>query len=150
VVSVHVRGVLVLLTAISAVVSGCGGSKTTTVTETERVSTQSGGSATTSTFIVDVLGQRSEQPSEFAFSVNGDLVARQLRWHGWGSPTATARATFVFNAAPHTSATTVNGKVVATAIERCRAASYYTTTRLEFDERPPFQPQVPRLGTPCD
>jgi hypothetical protein len=139
------RLAIALVTAC-LVAAGCGGggSKTVTVTDT------TGGTSTTPAFIVDVLGKRSEQPSEFTFSVNGDLVAKDLRWQDWGQDTATASATFVFNPAPHTSQTTVHGKFVATDLERCRAVSYYTTTRLTFDERPPFQPQVPRLGTPCD
>jgi hypothetical protein len=77
------------------------------------------------------------------------VVATGLRWQGWGSPTATASGTFLFNAAPHTSETAVRGKLVATGLEDCGQASYYTSTRLQFDERPPFQPQVPRLRTPC-
>jgi LppP/LprE lipoprotein len=137
---------LISLAALAAVASGCGGggSKTVTVTDT------TGGTATTPTFMVDVLGKRAEHPSEFALSVNGDLVAKDLRWRNWGSDTATASATFVFNPAPHTNPATVHGRFIATDLERCKAFSYYTTTRLEFDERPPFQPQVPRLGTPCD
>lgn len=126
---------------------GCGG-KTTTVTDT--VHGKSGGTSTTPAFIVDVAGKRAEQPSEFAFSVNGDLVARDLRWQDWGTDTATATATFVFSPAPHTKETAVRGRFVATDLERCKAVSYYTTTRLSFDEPPPFRPQVPRLGTPCD
>jgi LppP/LprE lipoprotein len=139
------RFALVLAVATLAVVAGCGkGTETVTQTVT------SGGTSTTPASIVDVLGKRSERPSELAFSVNGDLVAKDLRWQGWGEDTATASATFVFNPAPHTTTTTVRGKLTVTDLERCKAVSYYTTTRLEFDERPPFQPQVPRLGTPCD
>src|SRR4051794_29127770 len=140
------RLALVLLVAVTATVAGCGGggAKTVTVTDTN------GGTSTTPAFIVDVLGKRSEQPPQLAFSANGDLVAKDLHWRDWGQDTATASATFVFNPAPHTTQTTVHGKLVATDLERCRAVSYYTTTRLTFDERPPFQPQVPRLGTPCD
>ncbi|MFL5780827.1 MAG: LppP/LprE family lipoprotein [Thermoleophilaceae bacterium] len=132
--------------AACLVAAGCGGGGTKTVTETVR----NGGTSTTPAFMVDVLGKRSEQPPDFAFSANGDLVAKDLHWKDWGQDTATASATFVFNPAPHTTQTTVHGKLVATDLERCRAVSYYTTTRLSFDERPPFQPQVPRLGTPCD
>jgi hypothetical protein len=125
--------------------SGCGGGTTTTVIETEHVE----GKPAVDAFIVDFDGRRSAQPSEIAFSANGDLVATGLRWRSWGSATATATGTFVFNPAPHTHETTVPGTLVASGLEPCRKASYYTATRLEFDERPPFQPQVPPLTTPC-
>jgi hypothetical protein len=125
--------------------SGCGGGTTTTVIRTERPPSKPSRDA----FIVDITGARSARPSELAFSVNRDLVATGLRWQGWGSPTATASGTFLFNAAPHTSETAFRGKLVATGLEDCGQASYYTSTRLQFDERPPFQPQVPRLRTPC-
>jgi hypothetical protein len=134
-------GRLALLAGTAAVAaSGCGGS-TKTVTETERVP---------ATFIVDVLEKRSVRPSELSFSVNRDLVATDLRWQGWGEPTATADATFVFDQAPHTGKSTVPGKLLVSRLERCGAASYYTVTRFEFDEQPPFQPQAPPLRTPCD
>jgi hypothetical protein len=135
-----------LAPALLAVVAGCGGGGTDTVTVTDTT----GGTSTTPASIVDVMGKAAERPSEFAFSANGDLVAKDLRWQDWGEDTATATATFLFSPAPHTTTTTVHGKLVATDLERCRAVSYYTTARLEFDERPPFRPQVPRLGTPCD
>jgi hypothetical protein len=136
----------IALVAACLVAAGCGGGETKTVTET----VENGGTSTTPAFILDVLGKRSEQPPELQFSANGDLVAKDLHWKDWGQDSATTSATFIFNPAPHTRQTTVHGKLVATDLERCRAVSYYTTTRLTFDERPPFQPQVPRLGTPCD
>jgi hypothetical protein len=140
------RGALALVAGIALLASGCGGGETKTVTET----VAGGGSSTTPAFIVDVLGKRSERPSELAFSVDGDLVAKDLVWKDWGEDTATATGTFVFSPAPHTSTTTVHGSLTATDLERCRAVSYYTTTRLTFDGRPPFRPRVPRLSTPCD
>ena len=134
------RRLAVLAATAAAGVAGCGGS-TETVTETERVP---------ATFIVDVLEKRNVRPSELSFSVNRDLVATGLRWQGWGTPTATADATFVFDQAPHTGKSTVPGKLLVTRLERCGAASYYTATRFEFDEQPPFRPQAPPLRTPCD
>lgn len=132
------------LAAVCVVAAGCGGgAKTVTVTDT-------GGSSTTPALMMDVLGKKVERPSQFAFSANGDLVAQDLRWKDWGKETATATGTFLFNPAPHTTTTPVRGTLTATNLERCRAVSYYTTTRLEFDQRPPYQPQVPRLSTPCD
>ena len=131
---------LAILATAAVAASGCGGS-TKTVTETERAP---------ATFIVDVLEKRNVRPSELAFSVNRDLVATGLRWRDWGKPTATADATFVFDQAPHTGKSTVPGKLLASRLERCGDASYYTVTRFEFDEQPPFQPQAPPLRTPCD
>ncbi|HKP89328.1 MAG TPA: hypothetical protein VJT75_05080 [Thermoleophilaceae bacterium] len=128
---------LVFVVAIAA--GGCGG-KTKTVTETERVP---------ATFIVDMLGKRTVRPSEIAFSVNRDLVATELVWKDWGKPTATASATFVFDQAPHTSKSSVPGRLLVSRLERCGKASYYTATRFEFDEQPPFQPQTPPFETPC-
>src|SRR3954470_7059752 len=101
------RVALALLVAVAAGAPGCGG-ETKTVTRT----VTNGGASTTPAFIVDVLGKRSEQPSEFTFSVNGDLVAKDLRWQDWGQDTATASATFVFNAAPHNHPPTGHGRVL--------------------------------------
>ena len=130
------------LVAAAAAVAPAGCAETTkTVTETERVP---------ATFIVDVLEKRNVRPSELAFSVNRDLVATGLRWRDWGKPTATADATFVFDQAPHTGKSTVPGKLLVSRLERCGQASYYTVTRFEFDEQPPFRPQAPPLRTPCD
>ena len=128
------------LLAAGLVLAGCGG-ETTTVTETVR---------RPATFIVDVLDKRTVRPSEIAFSVNRDLVASELAWEDWGKPTASATATFVFDQAPHTSKSSVPGKLVVSGLERCGGAAYYTSTRFEFEEEPPFQPQVPPLSTPCD
>ena len=133
------------LLAVTVDASGCGGgggaSDTETVTETVRAP---------ATFIVDVLDKRNVRPSELAFSINRDLVASDLRWQGWGQPTASASATFVFDQAPHTGKSTVPGRLVVSRLERCKGASYYTATRFEFDEQPPFEPRPPPLRTPCD
>jgi hypothetical protein len=131
----------IALLAAGVVAAGCGGDEGTTVTETVRAP---------ATFIVDVLEKRNVRPSELAFSVNRDLVATGLRWENWGEPTATATATFVFDQAPHTGKSTIQGRLLVSRLERCQGASYYTVTRFEFDEEPPFQPRTPPLRTPCD
>ena len=130
------------LLAIAGVAGGCGGGgggDTVTVTVPQPA-----------TFIVDILDKRTVRPSEIAFSVNRDLVATELRWSGWGKPTASASATFVFDQAPHTSKSSVPGRLVVSQPQRCMGALYYTSTRLQFDEQPPFEPRVPPLSTPCD
>ena len=129
------------LLAAAGVAGGCGGNGDTTVTETVR---------RPATFIVDILDKKTVRPSEIAFSVNRDLVATELRWSGWGKPTASASATFVFDQAPHTSKSSVPGTLLVSGLRRCLGAAYYTSTRLRFDEQPPFEPRLPPLSTPCD
>ena len=121
---------------------GGGGDATTTVTHTVQSSSRA--------FVVDVLGRKAARPTRFGFSVNGDLVADGLHWSGWGTPTATGSGTFAFNPAPHTGTTSVPGELVLTGLKPCGGASYYTHAGVDFQRRPPFQPQLPRLQTPCD
>lgn len=58
-------------------------------------------------YVMNPLGERFQHPSTFQFSVNGDLIARGLRWHAWGTRTATARGRFTFSPRPAGSAAVI-------------------------------------------
>jgi hypothetical protein len=140
-----------LLPLVVAVLAGCGGGDTTviqtvaTTTTTQSTATTSGGE----TFVMDVMSRQSAQPSEFQFSVNGDLIARNLSWGGWGSPTATGTGSFDFNPAPHDKTTTVPGTVTVSSPQRCNGDTYYTSVQFKFEQTPPFEPVATPLSTPC-
>ena len=94
-------------------------------------------------------GPPSVHPSQFGFSVDGDLVGRDLAWQNWGSSTATATGSFDFSPPPKHRTTTVGGTFTVSGLKPCNGTSYYTAGELSFDQTPPFQPTV-FLSTPCD
>jgi hypothetical protein len=134
-----------LLCAVALAAGGCGGGGTTTIITSETTTVTR---AAQSILIEDPLGRRTSQPPRFEFAANGDLVATQLQWSDWGSPTATGHAVFLFSPAPHATTTQVPGTLTVGGIRQCRGEAYYTTVQLAFERTPPFQPQV-RLSTPC-
>jgi hypothetical protein len=149
---------LVAVPAAVLALAGCGGGdgstttviQTTTTAPVQPTTTETAATPVASVFVQTIDGQRSAQPSEIPFSVNGDLVGTDLQWSDWGSDSATAQGTFVFDAAPHTNPTSVPGTLTVSGLVACADEGYYTSARLSFTQQPPFQPQVPSFTVPCD
>jgi hypothetical protein len=137
---------------VAGTLAGCGGGSTTTVIQqvpatTEGTTTQP---ASGNVLIEDIPGNKGSEPSQFAFSQDGDLVGKNLQWSSWGSSVATAKGDFVFSPRPVGSqTTTVSGTLTASGLKPCRGASYYTTVQVSFDGATPFKPDLPILLTPC-
>ena len=74
------------------------------------------------TFLPDVAtGRRFVEPSTYSFSVDGDLVAKSLDWHGWGEAKATAFGTLAEHPASGL-VDTFQGSVTASAPQTCEGA----------------------------
>ena len=137
---------------VAGALAGCGGGDTTTVTTQVPATTQATTTqpASGNVLIEDIPGNRGSEPSQFAFSEDGDLVGKSLQWSEWGSPVATATGDFVFAPRPIGSkTTTVTGTMTASGLRSCAGASYYTTVQASFEGPTPFSPNFPILLTPC-
>ncbi len=79
---------LVAALALAVVLASCGGGGSTTETVMRHSQAQSG-----TTYLPDVLGHKFVEPATYSFSADGDLVGKNLKWHGWGEAKATAFGT---------------------------------------------------------
>jgi hypothetical protein len=133
--------------ALTLALASCGGGSTTTTERTVMRESQPGSGPT---FLPDVAGtHRFVKPATYRFSVDGDLIARGLDWHGWGEPTATAFGTIAEHPA-NGLLDTFSGSVTASAPHRCRGATYYTKVIAHLPKQADFVPTEPtKLETPC-
>ena len=135
--------------ALAVALAACGGGGTTTVHEKTvmRHSEPQHGE----TLLPAVSGQGAfAKPANYSFSVDGDLVGKELAWHGWGEPKATAFGTLVERPASGLK-DTFNGSVTASAPKSCKGARYYTEVIAHLPKQADFVPTEPtKLKTPCD
>ena len=102
------------------------------------------------TFLPDVAGARFVKPGAYRFSVDGDLVGKNLEWHSWGEPKALAFGTLVERPASGL-VDTFSGSVTASAPRKCKGATYYTEVFAHLPAQADFVPTEPtKLSTPCD
>jgi hypothetical protein len=103
------------------------------------------------TYLPEVAtGHPLVRPPTYRFSVDGDLVAKDLRWGVWGPSLATASGTLVERPASGL-VDTFSGRVVASQPRRCRGATYYTEVFAHLPPQADFVPTEPtKLSTPCD
>lgn len=144
------RPLLALLAAlaVAVVLAACGGGSSTPSTETVmRHSEPQHGE----TLLPAVSGQGTfVKPANYSFSVDGDLVGKELTWHGWGEAKATAFGTLVERPASGLK-DTFNGSVTASAPKKCQGATYYTQVFPHLPPQADFVPTEPtKLSTPCD
>jgi hypothetical protein len=140
---------LVAALALVVVLASCGGGGSSTgKTETvmRHAKKKSG-----QTFLPEVAGNRRfVEPATYSFSVDGDLVAKNLDWHGWGEPKATAFGTLAEHPASGL-VDTFQGSVTASAPKTCQGATYYTEVFAHVPKQADFVPTEPtKLSTPCD
>jgi hypothetical protein len=135
--------------ALAVVLASCGGGGTTTITEKTVMRKAQPGSATT--YLPDVATSRHFiKPATYRFSVDGDLIAKELDWHGWGEATATAFGTLAEHPA-NGLVDTFSGSVTASAPRSCNGARYYTEVMAHLPKQADFVPTEPtKLTTPCD
>ena len=103
------------------------------------------------TYLPDVATDRHfVKPATYDFTVDGDLVAKNLDWHGWGEAKATAFGEIVERPASGL-VDTFSGSVTASAPKTCQGATYYTEVFAHVPEQADFVPTEPtKLATPCD
>ena len=103
------------------------------------------------TLLPAVSGQGAfVKPSNYSFSVDGDLVGKELTWHAWGEPKATAFGTLVERPASGLK-DTFDGSVTASAPKQCKGATFYTQVFPHLPPQADFVPTEPtKLSTPCD
>ena len=134
--------------ALALVLASCGGSGPSSGTETvmRHAKKKSG-----QTFLPDVASERRfVEPTTYSFSVDGDLVAKSLDWHGWGEAKATAFGTIAEHPASGL-VDTFQGSVTASASKTCQGATYYTEVFPHVPKQADFVPTEPtKLSTPCD
>lgn len=135
-----------LALALALASCGGGGSSSTTETVMHHAKKKSG-----QTFLPDVTtNHRYVEPATYSFSVDGDLVAKSLDWHGWGEAKATAFGTIAEHPASGL-IDTFQGSVTASAPKTCQGATYYTEVFAHVPKQADFVPTEPtKLSTPCD
>jgi hypothetical protein len=139
---------LILPAALAVALAACGGGSSTPSTETAmRHSEPQHGE----TLLPAVGGQGAfVKPANYSFSVDGDLVGKELAWHGWGEAKATAFGTLVERPASGLK-DTFAGSVTASAPKKCQGATYYTQVFPHLPPQADFVPTEPtKLFTPCD
>jgi hypothetical protein len=143
-----VRSLIAALALVGTLaLASCGGSgSTTTVERTVTVmKTRKAGPA----YLPDVLGRYLVKPGTYAFSADGDLVMKNLKWRGWGSDSATATGKIEERPASGL-IDTFTGSMRASKPEACRGVRYYTEVSAVVPPQAPFVPAAPTtLQTPC-
>jgi hypothetical protein len=140
---------LVAALALAVVLASCGGGGSTT-TRTQTVMRHAK-KTSGQTFLPDVAtNRRFVEPASYSFSVDGDLFAKSLDWHGWGEAKATAFGTIAEHPASGL-VDTFQGSVTASAPRTCEGARYYTEVFAHVPKQADFVPTEPtKLSTPCD
>lgn len=135
--------------ALAVALASCGGGGTTTTHETMVM--RKSQPRTGTTYLPDVATTRHfVKPTTYRFSVDGDLIAKNLRWHGWGEAKATAFGTLAERPASGL-VDTFSGSVTASAPQTCKGATYYTEVFAHVPKQADFVPTEPtKLTTPCD
>jgi hypothetical protein len=133
--------------ALALVFASCGGG-TTTVTRT--VMREAHPAAGTTLLPAIAEPQRAfVKPATYGFSVDGDLIGKELEWHGWGEVKATAFGTLIERPASSLQ-DTFSGSVTASAPRTCHGARYYTEVLAHLPAQADFVPTEPtKLATPC-
>jgi hypothetical protein len=134
--------------ALAITLTSCGGGGTTII-RTETVMRQAK-KKSGQTFLPDVTtNRRFVEPATYSLSVDGDLVAKSLDWHGWGEAKATAFGTIAEHPASGL-VDTFQGSVTASAPRTCQGATYYTEVFAHLPKQADFVPTEPtKLSTPC-
>jgi hypothetical protein len=140
---------LAAMLALAVVLASCGGGGSTTIHETTVMRKAQPGAGTT--YLPDVAtAHHFVKPATYRFSVDGDLIAKSLDWHGWGEATATAFGTIAEHSANGLE-DTFSGSVTAAAPKTCDGARYYTQVMAHVPKQADFVPTEPtKLTTPCD
>ncbi len=113
---------LLVALALAVVLASCGGGSTTTVTETTTIMRHAQSKPST-TFLPSLTDKHGTvEPATYDFSVDGDLSAKSLDWHGWGEAKATAFGTIVERPASGL-VDTFSGSVTASAPRSCNGAT---------------------------
>lgn len=141
---------LAAVLALGLVLASCGGGGSTTITHTQTVMRHAK-KRSGQTYLPDVAtSRRFVEPATYSFSVDGDLVAKSLDWHGWGEAKATAFGTIAEHPASGL-VDTFQGSVTASAPITCNGATYYTEVFAHVPKQADFVPTEPtKLTTPCD
>jgi hypothetical protein len=134
---------------LNVVLTSCGGGGSTTITETTTVMRHAK-APTAATYLPDVTAtHRFVKPATYRFSVDGDLVGKNLEWHDWGEAKATAFGTLAERPASGL-VDTFQGSVTASAPRTCKGAIYYTRVFAHLPAQADFVPTEPTvLSTPC-
>jgi hypothetical protein len=137
-----------LALALAMALASCGGGGTTTVHE--RTVMRQSNPQSGPTYLPDVATTRQfVKPATYRFSVDGDLIAKNLDWHGWGEARAIAFGTLVERPASGL-LDTFSGSVTASAPKSCGGATYYTEVFAHLPKQADFVPTEPtKLATPC-
>ena len=132
---------------LALALASCGSGTTTVI---EKTVMREAKPAPGTTYLPDVNGRRFVEPPAYRFSVDGDLIGKGLKWHGWGEAKATAFGTMVERPASGL-VDTFQGSVTASAPETCQGATYYTQVFPHLPKQADFVPTEPtKLYTPCD
>jgi hypothetical protein len=134
--------------ALAVVLASCGGGGTTTITE--RTVMRHAEPEHGETLLPPISGQGGlVEPVTYSFSVDGDLIGKELNWHSWGEAKAVAFGTMI----EHPASGLVDrfaGSVTASAPRKCHGATFYTEVFAHLPAQADFVPTEPtKLETPC-
>jgi hypothetical protein len=130
--------------------AGCGSGGTTTIIE----KTVTAAPKQVSTYLPSpVIEKKYVRPHVYDFAVDGSLLGKNLVWSGWGSRTAQAIGTIEernWSSERFDDRPDYRGSLVASGLEECEGAAYYTEVIARV---PPYAVYVPdkptQLATPC-
>lgn len=90
------------------------------------------------------------KPATYTLSPEGELVGKELAWHGWGEAKAVAFGSLVEHPASGLK-DTFEGSITASAPKRCHGATFYSEVFAHLPPQADFVPTEPtKLSTPCD
>jgi hypothetical protein len=134
------------LVAFALALASCGGGGGTATVTVMRHARPAAGK----TLLPSVAESRAVvKPTTYRLSADGDLIAKNLEWHGWGEAKATAFGTIAERPASGL-VDTFAGSVTASAPRHCHGALYYTEVFAHVPAQADFVPTEPtKLITPC-
>lgn len=134
--------------ALAVVLASCGGGGSTTSSETTVMRHAEAKNGTT--LLPAVVGNEATvEPATYRFTAEGELIGKELGWHGWGEAKATAFGTLVERPASGLK-DTFSGSVTASAPRKCHGRTYYTQIFAHLPAQADYVPTEPtQLTTPC-
>jgi hypothetical protein len=134
-----------LLLAVVIAVAGCGNTKPASAAKTASTA-----KTTPRAIVLDTYGNGKplDQPASLAFSVVGDVAAKDLKWSTWGKSTAVASGLIVFREGAKGTRVSFRGTVTLDQPAQCGGTLYYTAAVIKAPGAP-FKPSPSTFLAPC-
>jgi hypothetical protein len=130
-------------------VAGCGSSEPDSSTKT--AAPAKAATSASRAFVLNTYGKGGkalDQPTSLAFSVYGDVAAKDLKWSTWGKSAAVASGLIVFREGARGTRVSVRGTVTLNQPAQCGRTLYYTAAVITAPGAP-FKPSPSTFLAPC-